>query len=287
MIPSWRSLLFVPADRPDLAAKAARGEADAVIVDLEDAVAPAGKAEARASLSGTVAPLRKAGRPVVVRINVPWDLAYADLAAASAAGADAIMVPKTEGPDRLAVIGEMLGERPASGGPRVLPGLIALIESPQGLANLDRIARVHRLIGLALGSEDFSLAMGVQPTSKVLEHPCRMLALAAARAGVMGIAMPLSIATIADDAAWSEAVASARAVGLNGALCIHPRQVGLTNAGFAPSDHEVARAQRIVEAWDGGEGAGVFALDGAMIDLPVLLSARRTLERAAAAIRQA
>ena len=277
--PRWTSLLFLPADREDRVVKAGHSGADAVILDLEDAVAPKAKAGARARLQASVEILRSAGRGVVVRINAPWRLALEDLAASCAAGVDAIMVPKVEDAARLAVVAEMLAECETAQGNHTEIALLALIEAPIALNGLAAIAAVPRVIGLALGSEDFSLSLGVEPTADNLDLPCRHIAFAAAARGQMACGLPLSLAEFRDLDSYGKAVAAARAMGMTGALCIHPAQIGPVNAGFEPSPAETATAQAILEAWGQPARGGQMAIKvaGRMVDLPVLLRARRTM----------
>lgn len=277
----WRSLLFVPADDEQRLAKVTTRGADAVIVDLEDAVAIDRKEAARQSLGVAINKIAQTGRPVIVRINSRWSDVTADLQAAIQAGVSAIMVPKVEDAARLSVVGEMIGELAAERGLVEPPSLIALVESPAGLERIDAIAAVPRVVGLALGTEDFSLALGVSPSPECLDLPCRQIALAAAVRGQMAIGLPVSIATIKDEIAWAGAVAKARAIGMTSALCIHPAQIEPVNNGFAPSEAEIDRARRVLEAWDKAEGAGVITLDGRMIDLPVVLAARKVVALAA------
>jgi len=282
-IPPWRSLLFVPADDARRCAKACTVEADAVILDLEDGVAADRKTAARACIEGAAAALREAGASVVVRINSGWHAALADLDVAVHAGADAIMVPKVEDAARLRVLAQMLAEAETMHGREAgRTGLIALVESPAGLPALPELAAVPQVIGLAFGSEDFCLELGVAPTPAVLELPSKQLALAAAARGLMALAVPLSIINFRDTEAYAAAVAAGAGWGINGALCIHPAQVAIANRGFAADPAQAREAQRIVDAWQArAEGAAVVALDGQMIDLPVIERARRLLARAA------
>lgn len=276
----WRSLLFVPADDTTRLAKAATRGADALILDLEDAIPPARKASARKALARAIPPLAEQGATLAVRINAGWRDAIADLEAAVRPEVAAVMVPKVENVARLITVGEMIGEFAAERSLVERPGIIALIESPAGIAALHDIAGAPGLIGVALGSEDFSLALGAPPTPESLDLPCRAMALAAARHGVMALGLPVSIATIDDADAWARGISTARAVGMTGALCIHPRQIAPANRRFAPSDADIATARRVIEAWDATDGSGVMLFEGRMIDLPVVLAARRTVERA-------
>jgi citrate lyase subunit beta/citryl-CoA lyase len=273
----WRSLLFVAADDHRRLAKIATRGADAVILDLEDAVPEARKASARAGLADAIHALSAQGVSVVVRVNASWRAVYADLEAALRPGVAALMLPKAESPARLAALASMSREFAADTGLADAPQLIALIESAKGIGALDALAAVDGLGALALGSEDYALSLGVAPTPDLLDLPCRQLALAAARHGLRSFGLPVSIATIDDETAWCAAVRHARAIGISGALCVHPRQLATANAGFAPSPAEIAAATRIVVAWEAAPGAGALQLDGRMIDRPVVDAARHTL----------
>lgn len=269
----WRSLLFVPGDDPRRIGKAVTSGADAVIIDLEDAVPPERKAMARTGIIDAVANARSAGCGLIVRINSRWSEIPSDLATIANAGICAIMVPKVDDASRIAVIDQMWAEIGAT----PFPPLVALIESPAGLAHIDAIAQMPAVFGLALGSEDFSLALGVPPTPECLDLPCRQIALAAARHDIMSFGMPISITTIEDREAWAVAVGKARAIGLSGALCIHPVQLEPVHHGFAPTDAEVQFAAGAIAAWESAGGRPTtFA--GRMIDPPVVAAARRMLE---------
>jgi len=280
---AWRSLLFVPAnDARRLATIHTRG-ADAVILDLEDGVAPEAKAAAREGLAAAIADLAAKGCEVMVRINHPWRLALADLEVAVRADVRALLIPKVETAGRLSAISEIVGELEAERDldPGAL-GLIALIETPAALDAMSGIAAVPRAVGLALGSEDFSLALGVPPSLDSLHLPCKMVALAAAGRGLAALALPGTIAEFRDLDAYAASVRAARAVGATGALCIHPAQAPILNAGFSPSDADQAWARAVLAAWDSPErnGRGVVAMEGSMIDLPVVERARRLLAAA-------
>ncbi|WP_380871687.1 CoA ester lyase [Sphingomonas sp. DBB INV C78] len=273
----WRSLLFVPCDDQVRLAKIADRGADAVILDLEDSIPSERKPQARAGLPTIIRTLAERHCPLVIRVNTSWRDIYADLEVAVQPGVDAIMVPKVEAAPTLAIITEMLSEIASFRGLEVVPGLIPLIESPAGLAEVYEIARIPSVIGLALGSEDFSLALGVPPSPVALDLPCRLVALAAARYDRLALGLPVSITTIDDEAAWRAGIQAGRSVGMTGALCIHPRQVAAANQGFSPDAAEVETAQRILDAWVANGESGVTRLDGKMIDLPVVLAAKRLL----------
>jgi citrate lyase subunit beta/citryl-CoA lyase len=282
VVPRWRSVLFVPATASEgLLAKVHLRGADAVIIDLEDAVSPGAKVAARERVPGIVQQLAGRGPDVLVRVNVQPALAEAELGATFGADVRAIVIPKVEDAGRLWVLSAQIAALEAAQDlPPGTVGMIAMIESPAALARLDDITAVPRVAGLALGSEDFSLALGVNPSPACLTLPCQMLALAAAAHGIGALGLPVSLADYDDLEGYAVAARQARAMGLTGALCVHPTQVPVLNTAFAVSERERAEAERVVAAWERGGtagGTGVVALDGRMIDLPVAQRARMLL----------
>jgi citrate lyase subunit beta/citryl-CoA lyase len=281
----WRSLLFVPSNNARLINGAHKRAADALILDMEDAVPAAEKPAARAGLPVAIAQLSKHGATVLVRVNAERDALAEDLQAAVRAGLSAVVVPKVDGVAILhevdALLAELESRRELTAGGI---GVIALIESPAALFQLNAIAGGPRVLGLALGSEDFSLMLGVEPGPESLTLPCQWIALAAAAHRRMAFGLPTSLANFRDRASYANATERARAFGMTGALCIHPAQVPLVNAAFAPPQEDVAWAQAVMLAWDNAEqsGVGVATLDGAMIDKPVAERARAILARLAA-----
>lgn len=263
----YRSFLFVPANDAKRIARVHERGADAIILDLEDAVPADAKAEARAAVPSVAADLAAKGATVFVRVNADWQ---ADIEAALSPGVSGIVAPKVRDAKAAREIVAALR-----------PGLdfIALIESADGLYEARAIAAVEGVSGLALGSEDLSVELGVSPNADSLDLPCKMLALAAATRGLMALGAPVSIGEFRDLGAYSAAVALARRIGMTGAFCIHPAQVAIVNAGFAPSAAEIEDARAILAAWDGAGGRGVVAHGGRMIDAPVVARARRMLGR--------
>jgi citrate lyase subunit beta/citryl-CoA lyase len=276
----WRSLLFVSSDDPKKLARVHMRGADAVILDLEDAVPADRKPFARAALAETITSLAARGVTVIVRVNADWLNLIEDLRVSVMAGVTAIMLPKIDAAWRVRAISEFMTELEHRAGLDMFQvGIVALIEDAQGLAALDNIARQDRFLGFALGSEDFALSMGVAPTPQLLDYPCKLIALAAARHGVAAWAMPLSISIFDDADAIESALISASRYGIEGALCIHPNQVAAANRIFAASPEQIAEARSIIEAWDSNGGSGVTSLNGRMIDRPVAERARHLLAR--------
>ena len=161
-----------------------------------------------------------------------------------------------------------------------LPKVIALIESAEGVAHAVEVAATQGVSALAFGSEDFALNLGVPPTSNALDLPCRQLALAAASGGVPCFGLPASLADFTDLTVFEQGARAGRAIGMSGALCIHPRQIVVANRVFGSTTAERERAHRIINAWeDRASNAGTRSLDGRMMDSPVVAQARRLVER--------
>ena len=267
MVP--RSYLFVPADRPERYAKALASGADAVIVDLEDAVAASAKDGARESLAAW---LDGGGETsgIAVRINDAASAAFdADLELVTRAGVVAVVVPKVERAEDLARV------RAAAPAAALLP----LIETAAGIDRVREIAAAPGVQRLAFGSIDLQLDLGIEEGidgSELLAFRSALVLtsrLAALDAPVDGVS------TAIDDAVALDAdTRRARRLGFGAKLCIHPRQVPTVNAAFAPSADELAWAERVVAAAATTSG-GAVAVDGRMVDRPVLLRAQTMLAR--------
>jgi len=258
------ALLFCPADRPDRYAKAADA-ADAVILDLEDAVAPENRASARESLLATrIDPSR-----TIIRVNpVGTADAELDLATLRQTGYRMVMLAKTETAEQL----------------DALTGfeVIALCETPAGVENAAAIAAAPNVIALMWGAEDLVGAIGGR-SSRHADGSYRDLAryararvlVAAAAAGKAAIdTVHLDIADLDGLAAEVE---DAAASGFAATACIHPSQVAVIRAGYAPTPDEIAWAERVLAAAE--SNPGVFRFEGRMVDGPVLMQARTVLAR--------
>jgi citrate lyase subunit beta/citryl-CoA lyase len=258
-----RSFLFVPGNRPERFAKACTAGADAVIVDLEDAVPPSDKVAARNALAAWLSP----ANPVLVRINsADSEWFRDDLTVCGLPGVAGIVLPKAENPRDLATV-------VAAGAPAILP----LIESAQGMWNCIELARAPCVQRLVFGAIDFSFDLGISEGHEQLLYFRSQLVL---MSRVAGIAAPVDGVTVAldDPERVREDSGRARAIGFGGKLCIHPKQVSLVNAAFSPSAAELAWAARVMVA--SSTGAAV-AVDGKMVDRPVVLIAQQMLEEAA------
>jgi citrate lyase beta subunit len=274
-----RSLLFVPGDRAgELLAKARRSGADGTIVDLEDAVAPDHKDAARAGLADLPA-AESTGPLAFVRINPvgsPWFAA--DVAAVAHDTQAGIVLPKCSGPDDVrAVATAWLAEtdRPLR--------LLAIVETAAGILAAAEIAAADpALIGLVLGAEDLAAEVGLgrSRTGREILYARSHVVLAAAAAGRWAIDTPCL--EIERGAVVRRDARIAASLGFAGKLVIHPSQVGPVHDGFRPTAAEIERATRTLAAADQmtGAGRGVAAVDGRMVDRPVVEAARRVLARA-------
>jgi citrate lyase subunit beta/citryl-CoA lyase len=274
-----RSLLFVPADRPERMGKAMASGADAVILDLEDAVAPERKAFARDAAAAFLAGAEGAAM-LMVRINaLDSGLADLDLAAIARARLDAIMLPKAQGAGEVAD----LAARLAALGVDAPPLIPIAAETPAAVLRLGEFAGLGEgLLGLTWGAEDLLSAMGA--TASREEDGRYTPPFALARSLVLFAAQAAGVAAIETvypdfrdlDGLAAQAARAARD-GFSGMMAIHPSQVGPINAAFSPSAEAVARAQAIVAAFADQPEAGALSLDGRMIDRPHLARARRLL----------
>lgn len=271
-----RSFLFVPGDRPERFAKALASGADAVILDLEDAVAPAAKEGARAAIAQAWATLTAAQRSqVLLRTNAagtPWQAGDRALAAQLATqGLGGLVPAKAESADDLAALAQ------ACPGVPILP----LIESARGLDALPAIARAPQVLRLVFGHLDFQsdLGMACGPDEAEL-LPARWAVVLQSR--LAGLAAPVDgVTTALDDPAILTAdTQRSRRLGFGAKLCIHPAQVLGMHRALAPSAAECDWARRVlaaVEAAGNGPGAGAIRVDGRMVDAPVIALARRHL----------
>jgi len=275
-----RSLLFVPADSEKKLAKARGVPADALILDLEDPVAPANRAKARGLAREFLND--KHPQAIWVRVNPVGSADYkADLA--EIAGATGLVVPKPDSPDALRALDRALTEIESAGG--LPPGGIKLIpvatETPRAVLSLmDYRNPPTRLAALTWGAEDLSAALGAATNREAdgefafTYKLVRSLALIAAKAACVE-AIETVHADMRDAKGLERVARTARRDGFSGMLAIHPDQVEIINAAFTPSPEDVAEAGRIVAAFAGG--AGVTSLDGNMLDAPHLKRAENIL----------
>lgn len=260
-----RSYLFVPGNRPDRYAKALAAGADAVIVDLEDAVPPKDKQSARAALAAWLSP----EHPVLIRVNgVESQWFREDLPLCKMPGVAGVLLPKAENAEDI----RALTEHSAPSTP-ILP----LIETARGFWNAHALAQVPKVQRFVFGSIDFQLDLGIQGEEEELLHFRSQLVLVSR---IAGLEPPVDgVTTAIDDA---ERIRSdtlrARRLGFGAKLCIHPRQVRVVNECFEPTAEEESWAKRVVEAAEAVHGAAV-SVDGKMVDRPVIARAEAILSR--------
>jgi malyl-CoA/(S)-citramalyl-CoA lyase len=292
-----RSMLFVPGNRPDMAAKAAASAADAVCLDLEDAVAPDDKATARGAIVNTLRETDFGPRTRIVRINgLDTPYAYRDLVeVVEGAGdrIDLIMLPKANGPEDVRFVATLLTQIEQMMGLAQPIGIEAQIETAAGFVKVRELAAGSpRLEALIFGPGDFAASMQM-PSAGIGEfdafdevypghrwHAVMQMIIAAARANGLR-AMDGPYAAFRDDEGLARSSRIARAMGFDGKQCIHPAQLRIINELFSPGEDEVAQATRIVHAYEAAqaEGRGAISLDGKMVDAANIRMAQVTLAR--------
>ncbi|WP_321874291.1 HpcH/HpaI aldolase/citrate lyase family protein [Burkholderia ubonensis] len=263
-----QSYLFVPGNKPERFDKALASGADAVIIDLEDAVEPEAKTSARDAIARWVSP----GHPVLVRINArhtPWFEADAELGALK--GVAGIVLPKAESADDICTAVALARRR--------VP-VYPLIESANGMWNALDVAKAPYVERLMFGTLDFIADMGMSDDGASLNHFRSQLALVSR---VAGIEAPVDGVTpdIHDGERIERDAFNGRQLGFGAKLCIHPKQIGFVHKCFRPSEDEVRWARRILDAMRDSNGS-VVTVDGKMVDRPVLLRATRIAGLAAA-----
>jgi citrate lyase subunit beta / citryl-CoA lyase len=285
-VPVWRSQLYVPAHVSRFVEKAHTRGADCILLDLEDAVPPDEKPAARAALAAAAPTVRQTGADVLVRINAPLSLAVDDVRAAVVPGVDGLVVTKARGPDHVRLLDELVSDCELQAGlPQGRLWFQVLVETPEALPHAEAIARAcPRTVALCLGAEDFATAIGAEPSEEALSVAKSLVLHAARAAGVMPMGLTGTLAGFGDPAAFRVMADRSRRLGFDGASCINPAQVGPLNDAFTPSETEVAYARKVVEADAEARaaGRGAVAIDGKMIDVPVVRRAERLLARHAA-----
>jgi citrate lyase subunit beta/citryl-CoA lyase len=280
--PAWRSLLYVPANVERFVARAHAAGADAVILDLEDAVAPDQKAAARRSVGPAAAQLVRYGIDVMVRINRPLTLAVDDLAGVVGPDVGCLVLPKVMGPDHLRLLSEVVTECEVRHGVRAgTTRFVVIIETAEAVLRVREIAHADpRIVALTLGTEDLATELHVDPAADVLAAHHAALIAAAVDAAVLPLGLVGSIAEFRDLAAFGAIARRSGEYGYRGSACIHPAQIPILNAAFTPALEEVERARKIVAAYDAAQanGQGAIALDGRMIDVPVAQRAHALLK---------
>lgn len=273
-----RSVLYVPAVNARALAKLPTLDADAVIVDCEDSVAPEKKAEARAALAS----LPRPKGDLVIRVNAPSTPWFADdMAAALAAAPHAILVPKVDHPSELRAAVDLLKEADELGPLR----LWAMIETPKAILNIREIAEYaanpgNRTDCFVLGTNDLAKDLGLRGHAREILRPIVLQVLLAARAAGLDV-LDGVFNDFNDAEGFAVECADGAAMGFDGKTLIHPAQIGAANAAFSPSPEEIAAARAIVAAFalPGNDASGVISLNGRMVERLHLAQAERLLAR--------
>jgi citrate lyase subunit beta/citryl-CoA lyase len=281
---TMRSKLFVPGNRPALFSKALRSLADAVCFDLEDAVLPEQKAAARTHVKQFLQSDAAAERGIAVRVNDLRSASFADdMFAVVWPGVALVNIPKTEDPSEVDEVAAALSKLEQQRGITQAIAILPTIESPRGLRLAHAIAQADpRVAGLQLGLVDLFSPLGISAQDKTAVHHLRLqLRLAAGEAGVL--CFDSAFPDFADSDGVAEEAAAARSLGFSGKSCIHPGQIAIVNRIFSPTAEEVDAARRIVDAAREAaeEERGAFALDGRMIDRPIIRHAEEIIRVAA------
>jgi citrate lyase subunit beta / citryl-CoA lyase len=283
-----RSVLILPVNVPKFVERAYTRGADAVELDLEDSVPLAGKAAARTLVRDAVRHAAKGGADVLVRINKPFALAEPDLAASVWPGLTAIHFPKAESAREIQTLDRLISDlEVARGMPAGSIQLSIAIETALGLHNALAIALASpRITDIALGPEDYTLDIGVEPSKdgRELFYGKAKMIVVARLAGIQPLGTMGSIADYRDLDGWAVSIRQARQMGYLGAGCIHPAQVAPLNIHFSPTRAEVTAARSVMAAFEAAQadGRASVGVDGKMVDIPVMERARRILTRATA-----
>jgi citrate lyase subunit beta / citryl-CoA lyase len=277
-----RSLLYVPVSSERFLAKAHTRGADAIILDLEDAVTPDRKDVARARLGEAVPMARRGGAVIFVRINSQPDRVRRDAEAACRAGADGLLVAKARDADAITALADFLGGIEQDIG-RTGMSLVPMIEDAGAVLDARRIARASpRIVALMTGGEDLATALGAEPTPEVLRLPKLMVHLAARAAGIRSFGLLRTVADYQDLEGIEQSAREARRHGFDGASCVHPAVVPILNRAFSPSPAELDHARALLAAFEAAQaaGQGAFEFEGRMVDEPVVRRARALIDKA-------
>jgi citrate lyase subunit beta/citryl-CoA lyase len=271
----FRSLLFVPASRPDLIERAHQRGADAIILDLEDGVAEADRPAARETLGSLLEGLHRTDTHALVRINALDDGGVLDIQAIPDTFTPPLLIPKVTEPSQLLAVEDCWQ---SCGRELSTLQLLPMIECPRGLFRAEHIAAAtNNVSALVFGSEDFAAQAGLSTEIEALAMPAQWLALAAAAAKIPAYGLPGSLGNYHNMELFEATLQRAKTIGYSGSLCVHPKQVLLANSVFKPSDQEIKWAEAVIaQAGSGGATGG----DVGMVDAPILARAKAILANA-------
>lgn len=283
-----RSTLILPVNIPRFVEKAYQRGADAVVLDLEDAVPLAEKENARKLIKESIPIAGRGGAEVGVRINKDPSMLPLDIEASVYPGLDGIILPKAESAEEVRNLEARVEKLERGRGIR--PGHITfsvLVETPRGVLKAQEIAVASpRIESMSIGMEDYCLELGVEPSPDGLEifYPLAWIVTVCKAWGIRPLGLLGSIAGFRDLQAFEQAASKARQLGCEGASCIHPDQVTVLNRVFSPPPEKVEYARHAVEVFEEGvrKGTASVNLDGKMVDLPVYNRSKLILQRAEA-----
>ncbi len=283
-----RSMLILPVNNPLFVEKAYLRGADAIVLDLEDAVPPKEKDPARRLVRDAIVAAGRGGADVFVRINNDPGMLDPDLEASVHAGLHGIFLPKMETGNQVSSVAERISK--LENDRRIESGHVKLslhVESPRGLLRLQEIAVASaRAESMSLGVDDYCLSLGIEPSEEGSElyFPLSMMVIMCKAEGINPMGIVGSVANFKDTVGFQQAAERGRELGCTGALCIHPKQVQSLNRVFSPVPEKLDWAHRAVRAFEEGveQGKAAVSLDGRMVDTPIYKQAKLLMERAAA-----
>jgi citrate lyase subunit beta / citryl-CoA lyase len=281
-------MLILPAHVRRFVEKAHSRGADAVVLDLEDAVPPSEKETARSSVKDGLELAGRGGADVLVRINPEPALQIPDLDASVHEGLHAIFIPKVESPEDVLRVDRRITALEKERG--LEPGSVKIavhVESPIGVLRMQEVAALGgRIESMSMGMDDYRLELGVEASEEASEilFPVALMVTVSKAFGISPLGIVGSVAKIRDLDSFERAAERGRQLGCDGAYCVHPDQVPILNRVFSPAPRSVEHAARVVDAFEAGTRTGRAAinLDGEMVDTPVYKRARLILQRAGA-----
>ncbi len=279
----WRSLMYCPVNVEKYVDKAHTRGADVIQLDLEDSVPPSEKTAARKLVENAAARVRRGGADVVVRFNQPLSQAVRDIEHSICPDVDALACTKIGGASHVQLLDELVSELEQKRGMTVgHTKFIVMIETSDAFFQIRDIVRASpRIVACNIGGEDFALDNDMQPTGEALVYPKQQMIFAANTVGIIPLGFIDSIAGFGDWEAFRKMVRRSRDFGFKGAGCIHPGQVTIINQEYTPGEAEVAYAQKLIKLDDeaAATGRGSFTLDGKMVDIPIIVRARKLIAR--------
>ena len=281
--PVWRSLMYCPVNVEKYVDKAHTRGADVIQLDLEDSVPVSEKAGARNLVEKAAARVRRGGADVVVRFNQPLSQAVRDIEHSICPDVDALACTKIGGASHIQLLDELVSELEEKRGMTVgHTQFIVMIETADAFFQIRDIVRASkRIVACNLGGEDFALDNNMQPTGEALLYPKQQMIFAANTVGIIPLGFIDSIAGFGDWEAFRKMVRRSRDFGFKGAGCIHPGQVAIINQEYTPGEAEVAYARKLIQldVEAAASGRGSFTLDGKMVDIPIIVRARKLIAR--------